>query len=258
MNYQKKYLKYRNKFLNLREQIDKFEPFIYSESINRNKFLNLREQIDHINEYNLQKGGALQDLLNKRDTPIDIICNDIGFHQHIGECWHDSFNMIFCFSDGIKEYTQKVLYNLEPNEMIEIALSFNKDKIIPYIFKYNKSSYDDFIEKVIEYLQLLKDRFTNHYNHITGRSTPIQRSISNVCGVNSANNIIKLSNINRDPTVDIGGYHVENYLTSLIFSFALLEKNKNLVCEYKKYNELELSDLTDLNSVIVSFVYENK
>ena len=35
-----------------------------------------------------------------------VICDPLGYSQHTGQCWADSFQELFFFADGLKEFTQ--------------------------------------------------------------------------------------------------------------------------------------------------------
>lgn len=75
-----------------------------------------------------------------------VICDSEGFYQHTGECWSDALQMIFLFSDGIKEYTQ------------------------PYLFK------TDIAEG---YLKFTQTRFARHFlSEVTRRSCPPKNTLT--------------------------------------------------------------------------------
>jgi hypothetical protein len=60
------------------------------------------------------------DKYKKDFTPI-VYCDKRGFKQHKGECWNDSIQTMICFSDGIKHFVQRKLWNLSADEIIEFA-----------------------------------------------------------------------------------------------------------------------------------------
>ena len=51
--------------------------------------------------------------------PILSICDYIGLSQHEGECWVDTIQQIFFFTDGLKELTQPLFYNLTDAKLHE-------------------------------------------------------------------------------------------------------------------------------------------
>ena len=75
-DYKSKYLKYKNKYLALKQDI-----YISKQSVDtlnyKNKYLKFKNELI---------GGAN--------------CPQVGFHQHISECLHDSFLMIVLYSDN--------------------------------------------------------------------------------------------------------------------------------------------------------------
>ena len=120
------------------------------------------------------------------------ICDSEGFYQHEGECWNDAIQMMFLFSDGIKEVVQEKLANNEidinfiPRDSIpEIIKTYNdykekNDGVVARLRAYdaergvvNKNNYSDIlipaltneqiIESLIFYLEFLKHRFARHY-----------------------------------------------------------------------------------------------
>ena len=120
------------------------------------------------------------------------ICDSEGFYQHEGECWNDAIQMMFLFSDGIKEVVQEKLANNEidinfiPRDSIpEIIKTYNdykenNDGVVARLRAYaaergdvNKNNYsnilipaltnEQIIESLIFYLEFLKHRFARHY-----------------------------------------------------------------------------------------------
>jgi hypothetical protein len=107
------------------------------------------------------------------------MCDSEGFYQHEGECWNDAIQMVFLFSDGLKEVVQEKLANNEvdinfiPRESIPKIISrynFHRDKCIR-LFPDPKDKYlippyltdQQLIEALIFYLQFFKHRFARHY-----------------------------------------------------------------------------------------------
>jgi hypothetical protein len=81
------------------------------------------------------------------------LCDPIGFSQHTGECWHDTMLQMLFFSDGLKEITQPLFYNLKNAEI--------------YNYIRSKSTTNElFINAIAKYIISIRDRFVNHYNYI--------------------------------------------------------------------------------------------
>jgi ankyrin repeat protein len=134
--YKNKYLKYKSKYLKLKTQI----------------------------------GGSSLDELNEKITYTENHCIGKGdyFHQHVGECWNDSIQMLICFSDELKAQVQVKLFNLTPKEIIDMAYLNSRGKFLVPINRRSKSDITNSIisikfEKRLEkYLMFLQKRLCSH------------------------------------------------------------------------------------------------
>jgi len=54
----------------------------------------------------------------KKQFKLAFLCDKLGYDQHKGECWIDTVQEIFFFTDGLKEITQPLFYTMT-DEMIE-------------------------------------------------------------------------------------------------------------------------------------------
>jgi len=122
-------------------------------------------------------------------TASDARCDSEGFYQHLGECWNDSIQMIFLFSDGLKEIVQPALLDPNFDSKVEIIINDENNKLF-FLFKSdlvglnttnlgavnnpfaNNSSKAVLASKVrerknaiIEYFKVLKKRFMRHYTN---------------------------------------------------------------------------------------------
>ena len=61
-------------------------------------------------------------------TASDARCDSEGFYQHLGECWNDSIQMIFLFSDGLKEIVQPALLDPNFDSKVESIINDKKNK----------------------------------------------------------------------------------------------------------------------------------
>jgi hypothetical protein len=122
-------------------------------------------------------------------TASDARCDSEGFYQHLGECWNDSIQMIFLFSDGFKEIVQPAL--LDPNfgSKVESIINdennkhlflFNSDLVglnttnlgavnNPFANNSSKAALASKVRErknaIIDYFKVLKKRFMRHYNN---------------------------------------------------------------------------------------------
>lgn len=84
-----------------------------------------------------------------------IICDTVGFRQHMGECWLDTITQLFFFADDLNKFTQSFFYTNTPVMLQEyIEKNFKPSETIPT---------EDFIEA----MKTMQRRFINHYNFIT-------------------------------------------------------------------------------------------
>jgi len=122
-------------------------------------------------------------------TASDARCDSEGFYQHLGECWNDSIQMIFLFSDGLKEIVQPALLDPNFDSTMELIISNIREKTF-FLFNSdleglntkNQGTVNKFFENnstkellaskirerknaIIEYFKVLKKRFMRHYNN---------------------------------------------------------------------------------------------
>jgi hypothetical protein len=85
-----------------------------------------------------QQGGLTPEQLSRKKELIGVyqtkqtLCINEHFKQHLGECWNDSIQYTFAFSDACKDLVQKKLLNLTPDEMLELAELNERKHLIPY------------------------------------------------------------------------------------------------------------------------------
>ncbi len=136
------------------------------------------------------------------------ICDFEGFRQHKGECWNDTLQEVFLFTDDLKEITQPIIYNLDTdyNSLFKLVSS----KLYPDI--PNSELNDEkrnTVNKLVKYITLMKVRFVTHYNFLSAvldvTKRPLlpkiyksKRRYSTLCGVGSAKHIINLYKGNSD------------------------------------------------------------
>ena len=94
------------------------------------------------------------------DEPLPDL---IGYKQHGGECASDTLQEIFLFADGIREYTQPILYGLTP-EQAEVRVKLLLEP------KYWKG--------MLGYIEYIQKRFRVHYdviNYLRTHGIPAQK-----------------------------------------------------------------------------------
>lgn len=114
-----------------------------------------------------QFGGSMLDEINKKIKYKKTHCSQTSFSQHISECWNDSIQMMFCFSDSLKNETQNRLLNLTPHEIIVKSSLDNRLIFLNPIFKKNQHELIDvFVINLEKYIGLLQYRLCNHLSYI--------------------------------------------------------------------------------------------
>jgi len=125
-------------------------------------------------------------------TANNAVCDSEGFYQHLGECWNDTIQMIFLFSDGIKEIIQPSLLDPNFDSKVESIINDEKNKLVfTFItdlfglkttktmknfanpFGLANSSNSEILDNkvserkkaIIEYFKVLKRRFMRHYHN---------------------------------------------------------------------------------------------
>jgi ankyrin repeat protein len=241
--YQKKYLKYKNKYHNLKMkgggivkaidlQIDKMYIFknlklktselngifkgrkdkditrVYTFLDNMNKPFEIILEDDELFEE--MDDSEYKLLLESKYKTKDTICLDEHFKQHKGECWNDSIQYTLAFTDNIKESVQRKLFNLTPYEIIRLAELNNRDYLIPLYMKDINGKLDEkYKTHLLEYLQNYKDRLLIYE----------QRS-----KLNPSTNLYMMQEIKRQDTMEIS---IDSAIAGLQISDMVCEKKEN-------------------------------
>ena len=85
-----------------------------------------------------------------------ILCDPIGYDQHTGECWIDTIQQLFFFSDAVRDYTQPLFYFMTDPDLDEYLRTAVLSGVLP--------------EALVPDLRAgciaMRNRFINHYNYI--------------------------------------------------------------------------------------------
>ena len=115
-----------------------------------------------------QRGGSTKEEIQAKIIDLEPKCFTTTFSQHLGECWSDSIQMLFCFSDSIKESVQNKLLNLTPDEIIDFAYHNNRERFLPPIYRRSDTDIEQkkfvmkFEKRLKKYLELLQLRLCAH------------------------------------------------------------------------------------------------
>ena len=213
----KKYLKYKSKYLNLRKQIG---------------------------------SGELEDIKRKL-TKTDILCIEEGYRQHTGQCWNDSLQQMFTFSNALKDTVQTKLMKLNEDEILKLAELSGRKFILS-----NEINTPETIENLKNYLREYIKRFKIYAerNQVSYNGKPtvpstllprLKRQDSIASAINAANFGLKIA----DPTFELphlpkeddaekedetkvrGGTRTEIYRVLLALSYALLDNDTCIICK---------------------------
>ncbi len=94
-------------------------------------------------------------------------CAQFGFNQHMGECWHDTLSMIFCYCDDIGESIQEIFKSEESFAQFINTIDIDEKNGIPLDFLpvnfdlYNEGDKIKLLELSKQYFNSLYDRYTN-------------------------------------------------------------------------------------------------
>ena len=140
-------------------------------SLYKDKYLKYKQKYFRLKQ---QKGGEIPETLENLERKItygETHCINPGdiFHQHRGECWSDSIQMLLCFGDEIKQSVQSKLFNLNPKEIIDMAYLSSRAKYLAPIYRRGPDSdlaqsltSAKFEKRLIKYLGLLQSRLCLH------------------------------------------------------------------------------------------------
>ena len=149
-------------------------PPVENDPLLREVNASVRRRRSSTNSNDLMIDANTQTALSQIKTSFKgAMCDSEGFYQHEGECWNDAIQMVFLFSDGLKEVVQEKLakneidINFIPRKMIPNIISRYKElarkmKVIYNIIIPDLTD-EQIIESLVFYLEFLKHRFARHY-----------------------------------------------------------------------------------------------
>ena len=95
------------------------------------------------------------------------ICDSEGFYQHTGQCWSDAIQMIFLFSDGLKEVVQQKLATTLIDDTFMDHVDKNDIVNDPELSKVSNAEKNNlastFKKTAIDYFTVVQHRFMRHY-----------------------------------------------------------------------------------------------
>jgi hypothetical protein len=93
-------------------------------------------------------------------------CPNVGFHQHIGECWHDSFLMIMLYSDNFSEHIQKIFdttdtHKFDLKDCIKSAILSSPYFLKPLQIDDTEHDFEKFTSLGGQYIKNIYERYNN-------------------------------------------------------------------------------------------------
>ncbi len=211
---------------------------------------------------------------------VELICDPIGFKQTQGMCWSDSIQQILLFADGFREVTQPFFLS-KTQEDIENEIVKMSDKIAGNVSKKT------LIDKCVNVLMFIKQRFINKYNHITANMpnaeneqcidiiqpfqrlgllkhvpSKLQRSKSAYFGIASSvalkNSLVHLNkSTNPNVVLQAGARQKQTeQILSFFIDFFKLPYNINIFPIYKKIN-IEQSNICAIKTTCKVIKFSN-
>lgn len=232
----------------------------------------------NINSQELYKAKYLKYKQKYLELKGGKICPNVGFHQHIGECWHDSYSMLMLYTDNISDNIQNVLENYtksfesiedlvedilnfaENNENLKIYLPLNIDSSVYDKFKkYSRNYITNLFKRYLnEKLKLAKDVIVPKKKKAQEMGLVRQASFreSLMC-TSSVFNILNLNNLEKKEIdlINEAGLHEKNlYFITCLLNYYLM--NYILPDDLKRKTPEEIKEIPE-NYIYNQFVNFN-
>ena len=139
------------------------------------------ENNENSNSSNEEKNA----ILHIKNIYKGALCDSEGFYQHSGECWNDATQMVFLFSDGLKEIIQKKLANsvidnsfITDEQLNNIVILYNNI----YLPRLGYKAVPEHLKtQFILYFKALQNRFIRHYTTESKRRNSLSSENSETC-----------------------------------------------------------------------------
>lgn len=133
-----------------------------SNILNDESNVDLKKDRDELHRLESEASESVKSIFTS--NPNSSQCDSEGFYQHSGECWNDSIQMIFLFTDGLKEIVQQklALTDIDSDFISEESLAYIV-KIYSQLYKKYKAVPEHIRNELILYFKAFKRRFIRHY-----------------------------------------------------------------------------------------------
>ena len=157
------------------------EHEILGKNIRLGKIPLLQWENENLNSSNEEKNA----ILHIKNIYKGALCDSEGFYQHSGECWNDAIQMVFLFTDGLKEVIQKKLANsvidntfITDEQLNNIVILYNNI----YLHRYGYKAVPEHLKtQLILYFKSLQNRFIRHYTTESKRRNSLSNGDSETC-----------------------------------------------------------------------------
>ena len=201
-----------------------------------------------------------------------VNCPNVGFRNHLGECWHDSYSMVLLYSDGISEIIQNI-FDHNPfstseeliNNILEFGNYYMPEFFLPiHIYNRNVQDMTIFNETALMYLENLYKRYINNKREVKPvdkpmdsktlyRQTSFQETI--LCTQNIYK-LLKYRNLSKEYSYDINEHGSINtdivfyitYVNYFLLNYILPEKRTQELIDKSptKFVNIEICSLLQL------------
>jgi ankyrin repeat protein len=228
MDYKLKYIKYKQKYIALKEQSN----FVQSDSF-KNKYIALKNQYG---------GTRIDELITKLQAApkFESYCDLFGFKQFQNECWNDSLLMPLCFSDALKDIIQPKLMKLNGKEIIELAFLCDRSFMMYPNYKTIRNLYENFPS----YIDTIKKRFNRLYITKDTHSTRPTDKDSSICSQYGLHMFLH----HGQKLKKLGAENYDIVLLIRALSFAFLEE-ESYINYYYHYVNNELDKVIPIDKI---------
>lgn len=191
-------------------------------------------------------------------------CSVLGFSQHTGECWHDSFSMSILFSDNICNYIQDIFTaDISIESYIRNIFATNQNTfLLPPNINSLIFTNEELLNNIIIYFTSLKDRFINKLRYeqeLDENIVELRRQISYDVSIKCDRNVkLMIPHINKTNIYKIGhlvdesGGTSEDLLTMLQIINYICQNQENTFINHYYIN------INDLDESISDTMMDNE
>ena len=171
-----------------------------------------------------------------------------GFHNYLGECWHNSMIMIFLFTDIKNDNIQKILFNTESKLFDDKFPKRLYDFMLPLNFELSET--DHYVKICMEYLFNISFRISNNFSET--KIPDLKRQNSQSCSLESIKVLYEIINNNSIDKIkyDNEGHGSTNPIYELqilnIFNYIFFNNSDNEFINVRVINNTNFIEINKL------------